>query len=141
MAVNLNSDSIKRLLDNKNIKRVIYVDESFEREVYKEPLQAFFRENIRQPDIKWPIEVEAGYDAVRADYEKWVDESSQSELSAFVEKYGIERTKSNVEQGLEELLPDGMLICLTPNEFKIHYIDKLEYSISEDNQLLILILN
>lgn len=138
MAVNLNSDSIKRLLDNKNIKRVIYVDESFEREVYKEPLQAYFRENISHSDIKWPIDVEAGYDAVRADYEKWVDESSQSELSAFVEEYGIKRTKSNVEQGLEELLPDGMLLCLTPNEFKVHYIDSLEYSISEDNQLLIL---
>ena len=66
-------DAFRNLFDELNIKKVVYVDNEFEVEVYKESILSFLRENITSPEIRWPFSVEAGIDYAISECKKMVE--------------------------------------------------------------------
>ncbi|MCQ2160741.1 MAG: hypothetical protein MJY97_06580 [Bacteroidales bacterium] len=132
------SENIHNLFEQKNIKKVIYVDNEFERDVYKDSLFGFLRDNFGKGDVKWPFPVEVSVEIALMELEKWIANATNEEFDTFIATNRIERLANTIEQKLSEVLPDGILTCVTPSEFTHQYVETKGYSPSETNQLLIL---
>ena len=48
---------IRELIEKRNIKRIVYVDNEFEIDIYKESIKSYLRENISDTSIEWPFSV------------------------------------------------------------------------------------
>lgn len=132
-------DAFRNLFDELNIKKVVYVDNEFEVEVYKESILSFLRENITSPEIRWPFSVEAGIDYAISECIKWLNDiNNKKEILDFIQKYSITRVEHNIESFFKDVFPEDFLVCLTPSKFAEEYIKDCVFEPSETNQLLIL---
>lgn len=132
-------DAIKKIFDELNIQKVVYVDNEFEVEVYKESILSFLRENITSPEIRWPFSVEAGIDYAISECKKWLNDiNNKKEILDFIQKYSIARVEHNIESFFKDVFPEDFLVCLTPSKFAEEYIKDCVFEPSETNQLLIL---
>lgn len=132
--------NIEDLIEKRKIKRIVYVDNEFEIEVYKDSIKLFLRNNISNPDIKWPFSVEAGIDYALGECERWLNNpENSSAIIEFIKEKNIQREASTVEKKLNEILPKGVLSCITPDDFKGQYIaNSPTFTPTEDQQLVIL---
>lgn len=133
------ADKIRALFTQKKIGMVLYVDDDFEKEVYKQKIVSYLRENIDDTRIEWPFPVNAGFENARYELDNWMESVSKDLFQEFVKKHHIERNRNEIEEKLLDCLPQNILVCLTPSDFKENYIDNNGFVPSEDNQLLILI--
>lgn len=132
-------DIIKTLIEKRKIKKIVYVDNEFEIDVYKSNIKLFLRENISNPSIKWPFSAEAGIDYALEECERWLNNSENSNaIIEFIKEKNIQREASPVEKKLNEILPEDILSCVTPCEFKEQYTDNPVFTPTEDQQLVIL---
>lgn len=132
-------DAFRNLFDELNIKKVVYVDNEFEIEVYKENLLSFLRNNINSTAIEWPFAVEAGIDYAISECKKWLNDiNNKKEILDFIQKYSIARVEHNIESFFKDVFPEDFLVCLTPSKFAEEYIKDCVFEPSETNQLLIL---
>lgn len=132
-------DIIKTLIEKRKIKKIVYVDNEFEIDVYKNNIKLFLRENISNPSIKWPFSAEAGIDYALEECERWLNNSENSNaIIEFIKEKNIQREASPVEKKLNEILPEDILSCVTPCEFKEQYTDNPVFTPTEDQQLVIL---
>lgn len=132
-------DIIKALIEKRKIKKIVYVDNEFEIDVYRNNFKLFLRDNISNPDIKWPFSVEAGIDFALKECEIWLDNYENSKaIIEFIKEKNIQREASPVEKKLIEILPEGVLSCITPCEFKEHYTVNPIFTPTKDQQLVIL---
>lgn len=133
-------NSIKELLEKRNIKRIIYVDNDFEIDVYKNNIKLYLRENISKEDVDWPFPIEAGLDYALEECDKWLDNAdNRKAILEFINRNGIQREIHVVERILKSILPDGVLFCLTPDEFKSQYaIEQPVFQPTKESQLIIL---
>lgn len=112
-------DIIKALIEKRKIKKIVYVDNEFEIDVYKNNIKLFLRENISNPSIKWPFLAEGGIDYTLEECERWLNNSENSNaIIEFIKEKEIQREASPVEKKLNEILPEDILSCVTPCEFK-----------------------
>ena len=132
-------DIIKALIEKRKIKKIVYVDNEFEIDVYKNNIRLFLRENISNPSIKWPFLAEGGIDYALEECERWLNNSENSNaIIEFIKEKEIQREASPVEKKLNEILPEDILSCVTPCEFKEQYTDNPVFTPTEDQQLVIL---
>lgn len=132
-------DSIKTLIEKRNIKRIVYVDNEFEIDIYKDNIKLYLRENISDESITWPFSVEAGIEYALAECEHWLsNEHENDKILQFIKERQIQRGLHPVEKSLNEILPENILFCITPNEFREQYIDNPIYTPTETGQLVIL---
>ena len=69
--MDINVENIKELLDSRNIKTIIYVDDDFDILSYKENTQKFIRDSINNPEIDWPFEVVDDVEITLHFFEDW----------------------------------------------------------------------
>lgn len=132
-------DHIRELIEKRNIKRIVYVDNEFEFDIYKDSIKAFLRENISDTSIKWPFSTEAGIDYAIEECNRWLDDNSNNDcISQFIKERNIKRGTLEIEKILNDILPPEILHCITPNEFKEQYIDNPIYTPTETEQLVVL---
>lgn len=130
---------IRELIEKRNIKRIVYVDNEFEIDVYKESIKSYLRENISNTSIKWPFPTEAGIEYAMEACSQWLDDNSNSDcISQFIKAQNITRETHYIENHLNDILPQDILHCVTPKEFKEQYIDNPIYTPTETEQLVIL---
>lgn len=132
------AENIQDIFTRKNIKKVLYVDNEFEREVYKDSLSSFLRENFEKEEMEWPFPVEVSFEIAHTELEKWVANATPTEFNSFITANHIKKQTNLVEEILSAILPEGMLFCMTPSEFTQKYLEADSFTPSEDNQLLIL---
>ena len=132
-------DHIRELIEKRNIKRIVYVDNEFEFDINKDSIKAFLRENISDTSIKWPFSTEAGIDYAIEECNRWLDDNSNNNcISQFIKERKIKRGTHEIEKILNDILPPEILHCITPNEFKEQYIDNPIYTPTETEQLVVL---
>ena len=130
---------IRELIEKRSIKRIVYVDNEFEFDIYKDSIKAFLRENISDTSIKWPFSTEAGIEYAIEECNRWLDDDSNNDcISQFIKERNIKRGTHDIEKILNDILPLDILHCVTPNEFKEQYIETPIYSPTDTNQLVIL---
>lgn len=130
---------IRELIEKRNIKRIVYVDNEFEIDIYKESIKSYLRENISNTSIKWPFPTEAGIEYAMEACSQWLDDNSNNDhISQFIKEQNIERGTHDIEKILNDILPPEILHCVTPNEFKEQYIDNPIYTPTETEQLVVL---
>lgn len=130
---------IRKLIEKRNIKRIVYVDNEFEIDIYKDNIKSFLRENISDTSIKWPFQTEAGIEYAIEACNQWLDDNSNNDcISQFIKERNIKRGIHDIEKILNDILPLDILHCVTPNEFKEQYIETPIYSPTDTNQLVIL---
>ncbi len=130
---------IRELIEKRNIKRIVYVDNEFEIDIYKESIKSYLRENISNTSIKWPFPTEAGIEYAMEACSQWLDDNSNSDcISQFIKAQNITRETHYIENHLNDILPQDILHCVTPKEFKEQYIDNPIYTPTETNQLVVL---
>ena len=130
---------IRKLIEKRNIKRIVYVDNEFEIDIYKDNIKSFLRENISDTSIKWPFQTEAGIEYAIEECNRWLDDDSNNDhISQFIKEQNIERGTHDIEKILNDILPPEILHCVTPNEFKEQYIDNPIYTPTETEQLVVL---
>ena len=130
---------IRELIEKRNIKRIVYVDNEFEIDIYKDNIKSFLRENISDTSIKWPFQTEAGIEYAIEECNRWLDDDSNNDhISQFIKEQNIERGTHDIEKILNDILPPEILHCVTPNEFKEQYIDNPIYTPTETEQLVVL---
>ena len=130
---------IRKLIEKRNIKRIVYVDNEFEIDIYKDNIKSFLRENISDTSIKWPFQTEAGIEYAIEECNRWLDDDSNNDhISQFIKEQNIERGTNDIEKILNDILPPEILHCVTPNEFKEQYIDNPIYTPTETEQLVVL---
>ena len=85
-------DSIKTLIEKRNIKRIVYVDNEFEIDIYKDNIKLYLRENISDESITWPFSVEAGIEYALAECEHWLsNEHENDKILQFIKERQIQR--------------------------------------------------
>lgn len=130
---------IRELIEKRNIKRIVYVDNEFEIDIYKESIKSYLRENISNTSIKWPFPTEAGIEYAMEACSQWLDDNSNSDcISQFIKAQNITRETHYIENHLNDILPQDILHCVTPKEFKEQYIDNPIYTPTETDQLVVL---
>lgn len=131
-------DSIKTLLEKRNIKRIVYVDDEFELEIYKENIKLYLRNNISDESIAWPFTIVGGFECAQKECEHWLDNEETDKILQFIKERKIQRGSHPIEKLLNDILPENILFCITPDEFREQYIDKQIYTPTETKQLIIL---
>ena len=130
---------IRELIEKRNIKRIVYVDNEFEIDIYKESIKLYLRENISDTSIEWPFPIEAGIEYAMEACNQWLDDNSNNDcISQFIKERKIKRGTHEIEKILNDILPPEILHCITPNEFKEQYIDNPIYTPTETEQLVVL---
>lgn len=129
---------ILELLRRRNIKSVVYVDNEFEKDVYKEPFLKYIRQNIGTVGFELPFPTEGGIDIALQEFGRWWEREDGNAIKEECQHRGIVRATSEVEAKLLEILPEGILKCLTPAEYDDNYSDYDAIGLSGDNQLLVL---
>lgn len=129
---------ILELLNKRNIKSVVYVDNDFEKDLYKEPFVRYICQNIEVEEIGLPFPTEGGIDIAIQEFNRWWEDEDENAIKEECQKRGIARATSVVEAKLLEVLPEGILKCLTPAEYDENYSDYDALGLSVDNQLLVL---
>ena len=130
---------IRELIEKRNIKRIVYVDNEFEIDIYKDSIKSFLRENISNKSIEWPFSIEAGIEYAMEECRRWLDDDSNNDrISQFIQERNIKRGTHDIEKILNDILPTEILHCVTPNEFKEQYIETPIYLPTDTNQLVIL---
>lgn len=131
--------NIEGLLKKRHIKKIVYVDNEFEKDAYEINCDEYIRSNINNKNIKWPFEggVDAGLEFALSKFHEWLKDVPQKEFEEWIKKQGISKSKNSIEKKLEEILPENILTCLTPAEF-INQYNMSQLPLSETNQLLIL---
>lgn len=132
-------DAIRKLFEELNIKKVVYVDNDFEIEVYKESILLFLRENITSPDITWPFSTEAGVDYALDACKQWINDiDKRTEVIQFIKTHNIPQSENHIELFLNDIFPENSLSCLTPSGFNKEYVAASIFKPSETNRLLVL---
>ncbi len=132
-------DAIRKLFEELNIKKVVYVDNDFEIEVYKESILLFLRENITSPDITWPFSTEAGVDYALDACKQWINDiDKRTEVIQFIKTHNIPKSENHIELFLNDIFPENSLSCLTPSGFNKEYVAASIFKPSETNRLLVL---
>ena len=130
---------IRELIEKRNIKRIVYVDNEFEIDIYKESIKLYLRENISDTSIEWPFPIEAGIEYAMEACNQWLDDNSNNDcISQFIKERKIKRGTHEIEKILNDILPPEILHCITPSEFKEQYIDKPIYTPTETEQMVVL---
>ena len=130
---------IRELIEKRNIKRIVYVDNEFEIDIYKDSIKSFLRENISNKSIEWPFSIEAGIEYAMEECRRWLDDDSNNDrISQFIQERNLKRGTHDIEKILNDILPTEILHCVTPNEFKEQYIETPIYLPTDTNQLVIL---
>ena len=130
---------IRELIEKRNIKRIVYVDNEFEIDIYKESIKLYLRENISDTSIEWPFPIEAGIEYAMEACNQWLDDNSNNDcISQFIKERKIKRGTHEIEKILNDILPPEILHCITPSEFKEQYIDNPIYTPTETEQMVVL---
>lgn len=130
---------IRELIEKRNIKRIVYVDNEFEIDIYKESIKLYLRENISDTSIEWPFPIEAGIEYAMEACNQWLDDDSNNDcISQFIKERKIKRGTHEIEKILNDILPPEILHCITPSEFKEQYIDNPIYTPTETEQMVVL---
>ena len=131
-------ENVKELLDSRNIKKIIYVDNEFEIESYKNNCKEFVRCNASNEDFEWPFEYTADVDILLHNFNSWWTNESEDTREEFVFKNSIDREKSSIEQLFNEIFPNGLIEYVKPKDFSADYLTKHSIRVDMQNQVLIL---
>ncbi len=130
-------EQVRTLLEKCHITKVVYVDDDFEYELFREPLYGFIRAHIDDDGLEWPFDVKAGPESAITACNQWMVSISETVIKSFAHGHNIERKESDVEHFLKEVLPADSLSCLSADEFKAQFID-VQIKLNSENRLLIL---
>lgn len=132
-------DSIKILIERRNINRIVYVDNEFEIDIYRDNIKLYLRENISDKNIDWPFSIEAGLEYALKECDCWLNnEYEKDKVLLFIKEQRIKRGLHPVEKSLNNILPENILFCVTPDEFKEQYIENPVYTPTQTGQMVIL---
>ena len=135
--MDINVENVKELLDSRNIKKIIYVDNEFEIESYKNNCKEFVRCNASNEDFEWPFEYTADIDILLHNFNSWWINESEDVREEFVFKNSIDREKTSIEQVFNEIIPNGLVEYVKPKDFSVDYLTKHTIKVDMQNQVLI----
>ncbi len=136
--MSINKQNIKKLLDKRNIKKVVYVDDDFYTDLYESNFRTYVRENCNNT-IEFPfIIVPDDEDVSVSNFDYWWKNTEASIKREFIDNLKIDRNKSEIESRLEQAFDADILQCISHIEFKKIFNNGSEHEYSNDNQLLVL---
>lgn len=136
--MDINIESVKELLDSRNIKKIIYVDNDFGIGSYENNSKEFVRCNASNEDFEWPFDYSADVDILLYNFNSWWVNASEDTREEFVLKNSIDREKTYIEQVFNEIFPIGIIEYVKPKDFSGDYLTKHSIKIDAQNQVLIL---
>ena len=88
--MDINIESVKELLDSRNIKKIIYVDNDFGIGSYENNSKEFVRCNASNEDFEWPFDYSADVDILLYNFNSWWVNASEDTREEFVLKNSID---------------------------------------------------
>ncbi len=136
--MSINKQNIKNLLDKRNIKKVVYVDDDFYTDLYESNFRTYVRENYTNK-IEFPFDiVPDDVEITLSNFDYWWESADASIKREYIDNLKIDRNKSDIELRLEQAFDADILQCISHIEFKKIFNNGSEHEYSNDNQLLVL---
>ena len=134
-------ESVAKLLSLRNIKSVIYVDEEFGSELYKDKYIEYIHDNFNNDDFNPPFRYfkEAGVGASITEFNRWWEEASETERMESIESLHISIGNANqLKTVLKSILGDDIVQeYIHPTVFQSNIAEK-KYIGTEKRQMLVL---
>jgi len=126
----------KQLFETKKIKSVIYVDDEFSLDSYKDNLFGYIHSKYDK-GVKFPfLNIDENF-PIEIAFNNWWDKSDDKSKKEKILEYGIQPTKTEIATKLYDLLPEDTLKCLSPDIFLSSTKEIIE-NVNENNQVLVL---
>lgn len=120
---------LKDVLESEHITKVIYVDDSFGLNKDKVLEEIYIAPNIVNDLEGWHVGA-----PLDQEFERWWNETDEGNRITLANKLGVAVPFNK----LYEILEDFPLELLTPQEFKVKYIDCKLNSLSDNNRIILL---
>lgn len=129
-------ETIKQLFEIKKIKSVIYVDDEFSLDSYKDNLFGYIHSRYDK-GVEFPFLHIDEKPSIDVALNSWWTESDDKSKEEKISEYAIEPTITGIAKKIYNLLPTNILKCLSPDIF-LSSIEKIQGTVNPDNQALIL---
>lgn len=134
-------ERVSKMLSFRNIKKVVYVDEEFGSQLYKDKYINYIRNNYNKPRFRLPFEFfkDAGADAIIDDFNHWWDDSSEEERMKSIQALRINKGNAyKLKNKLELILGDDIeQEYVHPLTFQSNFANS-HYNATTNKQLLVL---
>ena len=132
---------VSKLLALRKIKKVVYVDEEFGSQLYKDKYVDYIRKNYNKSRFTLPFDFfkEAGADAIIVDFNDWWENSSEEERMKSIQALRINRGDAyKMKKKLEIILGDEIeQEYVHPLTFQSNFANS-HYNATTNKQLLVL---
>lgn len=118
-------EQIFEIFSQRNIDRVIYVDDILGKESYHNNIFGKVASLVNQGiwDQQYPFTMET--DIWQEQFEEWWKEASSDDIESFAKKYEVQRTNPSIAEKLLELLSVCNVELLSPEQFNDEYKERL----------------
>lgn len=134
-------EQILDIFTQKNIERVIYVDDILGKESYHDNVFGKVAALVNQGiwDQQFPFTMEA--DIWQERFDEWWEKASFEEVEIFAKKYGIKRTNPSIAGKLLELLSVCNVELLSPEQFNDDYKKDLLNEMKETQKICMILID
>ena len=133
--------NVSKLLSLRKIKKVVYVDEEFGSQLYKDKYVDYIRNNYNKPRFRLPFDFfkEAGAEAIIVDFNDWWEKSSEEERMESIQALRINKGNAyKMKNKLESILGEGIeQEYVHPMTFQSNFANS-HYNVTSNKQLLVL---
>ena len=132
---------VSKLLSLRKIKKVVYVDEEFGSQLYKDRYVAYIRKFFNKSWFRLPFDFykDAGADAILVDFDDWWEKSSEEERMESIQALHINKGNAyKMKNKLESILGNSIeQEYVHPITFQLNF-DNSHYNATSNKQLLVL---
>lgn len=134
-------EQILEIFSQKNIERVIYVDDILGKVSYHDNVfgKVAFLVNQGVWDQQYPFTMEA--DLWQEQFEDWWKNASFDEINGFVKKYEVKRTNPSIAEKLSDLLSVCNVELLSPEQFDDKYKEELIHQMKETQKVCMILID
>lgn len=134
-------EQIFNIFSQKNIEKVIYVDDILGKVSYHDNVfgKVAYLVNHGVWDQQYPFTMEA--DLWQEQFEEWWEKASFEEIDGFVKKYEVKRTNPSIADKLLDLLSVCNVELLSPEQFDDNYKEVLIHQMKETQKVCMILID
>lgn len=134
-------EQIFNIFSQKNIEKVIYVDDILGKVSYHDNVfgKVAYLVNNGVWDQQYPFTMEA--DLWQEQFEEWWEKASFEEIDGFVKKYEVKRTNPSIADKLLDLLSVCNVELLSPEQFDDNYKEVLIHQMKETQKVCMILID
>ena len=134
-------EQIFNIFSQKNIEKVIYVDDILGKVSYHDNVfgKVAYLVNHGVWDQQYPFTMEA--DLWQEQFEEWWEKASFAEIDGFVKKYEVKRTNPSIADKLLDLLSVCNVELLSPEQFDDNYKEVLIHQMKETQKVCMILID